>query len=228
MIRFYGYLFALWDHFTPPFLRSAARSVSHLREYQKGLCPICPHTSIIAIILYQSILTSQLPDIFGVELHPFFFGTVKCKFRLPEILFLNAHQFGHNTVDGTCRLNFPAFNVLIVAEIIYIDFGSDKLKFPIAQQNEARLAFPEHLLQIFDGQLLQGIHDIVLNPLIHINLVEITLIELPISTSDLSIDRERRVRTIEFELARRHIHKFDAIEQLMCGGDELLKRLVLR
>ena len=114
-----------------------------------------------------------------------------------------------------------------MAEIIYIDFGSDKLKFPIAQQNKARLTFPEHLLQIFDGKLLQGIHDIVLDPLIHVNLVETTLIELPISTSDLSIDRERRVRTIELELARRHIHKFYAIEELMCRGDELLKRLVL-
>ena len=111
-------------------------------------------------------------------------------------MLLDSHQLSHHTINGTRGLDFPTLNLLEMAKLSDINFGAYKLKLAISQQNEARLSISKHLLQILNRKFLQRVHDIMLDPFVHVDSIEIALVKLPVATSDFSIDRERGVRPV--------------------------------
>ena len=111
-------------------------------------------------------------------------------------MLLDSHQLSHHTINGTRGLDLPTLNLLEMAKLSDINFGAYKLKLAISQQNEARLSISKHLLQILNRKFLQRVHDIMLDPFVHVDSIEIALVKLPVATSDFSIDRERGVRPV--------------------------------
>jgi len=106
------------------------------------------------------------------------------------ILFVDSEQLDHCAVDGTGGFDLPAIDSLVDTKIIQINLSSQQFKLTKTKQNKGFLSFSESVFQLLDSQFFKGVFGLFLDPFIHFLLAKTALINLPISTSNLSIDRE--------------------------------------
>jgi hypothetical protein len=133
----------------------------------------------------------------------------------------------HCAVDGTGRLDLPALNFFECAKVVKVDLGPQHLELSKTKQNERFLSPSKSVLQLLNGQLFQWIPGLPLNPFVHFLFAKTSLIDLPIPTTNVPIDRERWVVPVYLELVGRNIQKLQPFEELIVGGDQLLEYLVL-
>lgn len=112
------------------------------------------------------------------------------------VFFIDSEKLNNCAINGTGWLNFPALNFFESTKIIKVNFCPQDFKLTKTEQNKGFLSISESTLKLLNCQLFQGVFCLPLNPFINLLFAESSMINLPVATSDISIDRERRIRSI--------------------------------